>query len=119
MNRDVLTRFFQSLPLADRRETHAACNELMQRLPRRGAPPHPEVMRLRRLVSSITVCRMVGLECSGAELPQAMLRSALRRREECAIFIQRHVLKWLYQPSGPMPRRLGWEACEMLQKEEQ
>ena len=116
MNPESLTRFFQTLPLADKRETLAARDELMRRLPRRGVLPHPEVVRLRKMASNESICRRVGLEPPGlpSESPQERWDVQILRRDECAHFIQLHVLRWLYVPNGAMPRRLGWETCKML-----
>ena len=117
MSQVALTRFFQTLPLADRRETLAARDELMRRLPRRGVLPPPEVVRLRRMASNTAICKRVGLEPAGrpCEMPQERWRAQILRRDECARFIQVHVLRWLYVPNGPMPKRLGCEAGEMLE----
>ena len=115
MSSEAVTHFLRTLPFADKRETLAAWDELKRRLPRRGVLPHPKVIRLRRIASSESIWQRMGLETPPHLKSQERWDAQIRRHDECARFIQLHVLRWLYVPNGPMPRRLGWEASKMLE----
>ena len=122
---DPLTRFFRTLPIVDRRETRQGYDQLAARLPRRGVAPCDHVNWMRRhenvmqqLNESAVESGRVTRETRPCPLRERYLaqRAQVRakRREECACFLQRAVLVWLYRPDGPMVRRLAREALALF-----
>jgi hypothetical protein len=121
---DPLTRFFRTLPIVDRRETRQGYDQLAARLPRRGAPceyvkwvrRHENMMqRLNEAAMESGQMTREARPCSWREhylVRRAEVRA--ERRDQCACFLQRAVLVWLYRPDGPMVRRLAREAVALF-----
>jgi hypothetical protein len=122
---DPLTRFFRSLPLVDRRETRQGWDQLAARLPRRGVAPCEHVRWLQR--HERTMQRLKEAAVESGQVPQETRPCPLRERyttqraqvratraDECARFLQRAVLVWLYRPDGPMVRRSQREVSALF-----
>ena len=125
---DPLTRIFRSLPLVDRRETRQGWDQLAARLPRRGVAPCEHVGWLQRHERMMQRLNEAAME--SGQVPQETRPCPLRERyltqraqvratraDECARFLQRAVLAWLYRPDGPMVRRSQREVSALFRDE--
>ncbi len=114
----ALTRFFQTLPLADPRDSRTFFDELSTRLPRRGVARWREACLSERLERILEGRPAAHEDPAQAALVAERLGAETRRRDECAQLIQRAVLPFLYAPrhgcDPPMLRRYMREDCAVL-----
>jgi hypothetical protein len=122
---DPLAHFFRTLPLADRRETRHGYDQLAARLPRRGVAlcEYVKLMRchertLQRLNDAAVASGQVPREVRPHALVERYIAQRAHvyatRRDECAWFLQRAVVQWLYRPDGPMAGRLAREMSSLF-----